>query len=92
MMNWNLPMNFKFSTVLISIIAILCAGCARITDLTEAKAYQTPIPQATMDAYQYGQPVKTRLEAVVAAWKGGMLTFHVNWAKQPDAIYAEELY
>jgi hypothetical protein len=91
MMNWNLPMKFMFFIVLIPIIATLSAGCARIKDLTVDKAYLTPIPQGTMDAYQYGQPVKTRLQAVMAAWKGGILAFRQNWAKQPDAIYAEEM-
>jgi hypothetical protein len=61
-----------------------------VRNLTEDKSYVTPIPQATLGAFQFGQPVKTKLQAVIVAQKWG-LTFHMDWVKQPIAIFAETM-
>lgn len=76
--------------LLILFTIILNTGCARFRDLTEDKSYLTPVPQATLDAYRSGQPVKTRLESVIAA-QTGIMTFHTDWVGKPTAIYAEAM-
>jgi hypothetical protein len=82
----------KFTALagLIAFIGISSAGCDRIKDLTEDKSYLTPLPQAALDAFQPGQLVQTRLQAVIAAQEG-ILTFHRNWISQPAAIFAEKM-
>jgi hypothetical protein len=81
---------FLHSAAPVALIAILSTGCARFGHLTEDKSYLTPIPQATLDAFQFGLPVKTKLQAVIAAQKG-ILTFHMDWVGQPVAIFAETM-
>jgi hypothetical protein len=74
---------------LIVLTAILCIGCTRIKDLTEDKAYLTPIPKTTLEAFQFGQPVKTKLQAVIATH--GMQMLHTNWVGQPMVIFADNM-
>jgi hypothetical protein len=75
---------------LVAVIVILSTGCSRIKGRNEDKSYLTPIPYAALDAYEFGQPVKTKLQAVMAARKGD-LTFHTHEVGWPPAIFVESM-
>jgi hypothetical protein len=81
---------FIIFTALIPFLAISTAGCAKIRGLVQDDSYLTPIPQTTLDAYQYGQPVETRSQAVIVAQMGG-LPFHTNFIDRPVVIFAEKM-
>lgn len=85
--------HYKIFTVFAALITLTgtsSAGCARIKDLSEGKSYLTPIPQATLDAYRSGQPVRTRQQAVIAAQQD-IFMFHKDWESRPAAIFAERM-
>ena len=83
------PLNktAAYLTLFVTIISIN-TGCDRIRDLKENKAYLTPIPRATIDAYPYNRPVKTKLQAVIAAQQE---SFHMDWTSPPTAIFTQEM-
>jgi hypothetical protein len=74
----------------LAFFAILSDGCGKIKVITEDKAYLTPVPEATLDAFRFGQPVMTKLQAVIAA-QAGIRTTHMEWVGPPVAISAEEM-
>jgi hypothetical protein len=80
-------------TVLIAMVILtvfVAAILARLRDRARENAYRTPIPQERLSAFQRGQPVNTRLEAVIAAHYGIGET-RLDWGREPEAIFAEKL-
>jgi hypothetical protein len=55
------------------------------------RAYLTPMPQATLEAYQPGQPVRTRLQAAIAGQATILHALHMEWDTPPRVVYAEEM-
>ena len=57
-----------FSTCFILLILTLNSqGCIFSPQPPEDSSFLKPIPEATLQAFEYGQPIKTRLLAVIAA-------------------------
>jgi hypothetical protein len=75
------------STLLLSSLLILAAGCSAPQDTSDL----TPTPSATPGSYQPGSPVETRTDAITVASKLSEEPGGVQWIESPQTVFAEEM-
>ena len=81
------------SIVPIVIAATLLMGCstpAEQSAVTEDPSYLTPIPQETLQAYEFDTPVRNKMDAVIAA-RLSLSTTRLNFTETPKVISVEEM-
>jgi hypothetical protein len=76
-------------TVVILSFAVSLVDCSRST-ASEDKAYLTPIPEATLAAYRAGSPIRSKLQAVIAA-RISVRATRLRYTEPLKVVMAEEL-
>ena len=79
-------MKAKLCGVAFLIFVLVLSGCASPVDT----AYLTPIPQATLFAYNKGTPVENKLQAVIAA-RLFLFTTRMEFAEPPSVVSVESI-
>ncbi|HLE91826.1 MAG TPA: hypothetical protein VI753_11810 [Anaerolineales bacterium] len=90
--NWTI--GKAASVVPIVIAIILLTGCLVLAGQgaeTEDTAYLTPIPRETLQAYQFGSPVRNKMEAVIAARRSLDNDIYMYYTEQPAVLSVEEM-
>jgi len=77
--------------LVVVIICSICASCRTIVDSTEDKTYLTPVPEATLHAFRFDQPIETKLQAVIASQRS-IETTHINWLEPPQVIFVKSMH
>jgi hypothetical protein len=89
----NTLSTFSTPKITLGLLIFLLVGssCRAIIDSTEDKTYLTPVPRATLDAFQYDQPIETKLQAVIASQRR-IETTHINWLESPQVILVKRMF
>ena len=78
------------AAVSLLVLATACSRPARATPGAEDTTYLTPIPEATLVAFQAGAPIETRLQAAIAA-RASLGSTRLSFAAEPKVVSVEEL-
>jgi len=80
-------------TIPIAIAIILLMGCSTIAGqgtATEDTTYLTPIPRATLQAYQFDTPIRNKMDAVIVA-RLSLDTTRLSYTEEPEVVFVEEM-
>ena len=89
--NWTI--GKAASVVPIVIAIILLTGCLALAGQgaeIEDTAYLTPIPRETLQAYQFGSPVRNKMDAVILA-RLSLDTTRLSFTEEPKVVLAEKM-
>jgi len=80
----------SISKITLGLLILLLVGssCRGIFDSTEDKTYLTPVPEATLRAFRFDQPIETKLEAVITSQRQ-IETTHINLLEPPQVIFVK---
>jgi hypothetical protein len=83
-------MHRLFAALIMAFIAILAVACSTVIPApTEDTAYLTPIPEATLHAFNYDVPITNKLQAAIHAIRARGV--HFGFIGTPKVISVEEL-
>jgi hypothetical protein len=78
-----------FVTLVAVILLIAQGGCNAVFQTGEDTSYLTPIPEETLWAYENGETIDSKLEAVILALRD-LYTTRIHFAGPPRAIFVEK--
>src|SRR3990172_5958055 len=90
--NWIIRKAESVGLIVTALILIM--GCSPFSGqgaATEDTAYLTPIPKETLQAYQFGPPVRNKMEAVIAARRSLDNDIYMYYTEQPAVLSVEEM-
>jgi hypothetical protein len=84
----------RTQSLLVTIILILLllgnSGCIFASDPPEDGAFLDPIPESTLQAFQFGYKIETKLQAVIAA-RRALEESSKNYTNVPQVVSVEKL-
>ena len=89
--NWIIRKAESVGLIVTALILIM--GCSPFSGqgaATEDTAYLTPIPKETLQAYQFDTPVRSKMDAVIAA-RLSLDTTRLSYTDEPKVVLAEEM-
>jgi hypothetical protein len=84
------------STIILPLVILagmIISGCTlgqKLNTTTDETLYLTPIPEATIFAYDVDAPVTSRLQAVIAA-RQSLMSTRLRFSEPPEVFFAGEV-
>lgn len=77
-------------TIILILLFLGISGCIFSSDPPEDGSFLEPIPEATLQAFQIGHKIETKLQAVIAA-RRALEASAMNYSNVPQVVSVEKL-